>query len=708
MKTLPPLFLGLISLGACTFSATPSSLATARDALSPALIPLRGCDDAEAYVRAQAAAAVERAYAEALDAVAKSAANSRNCNERYADAGSVGAPNAPVRSAGSATGSSSSATPKAANASGTNNQVSGVDEADFIKNDGTYMYVANNGALRIFQAFPGSGAHLVGKLALTGDVVKMLLDGDRVLVYTKRAGASSSGSGSYSGGYRGGYSQAECTYGYSCTPHSDGTQTALTIIDVSNKAAPAQLREVVQSGSLISARQLGHEVYTVTSEPMGINWSRPSYYSCSGKPLATQRAELTLQREAARTQVQSATVNMPRASDTQFATDGNTMCSSGVYRSPLGEAEQSLNVLSLDLQPGHEAPVQNASILSAAGHVYASAENLYVAVPRERSASSPYGWYAGREESVLSDIHKFKISATEAHVEYTASGLVKGGVLNQFAMDENDGYLRVATSYGRVPSKEVHSTLTVLDQVSNSLVPTGIVDHLAPQEDIRSVRFDGARGYIVTFKKTDPLYVFDLATPSAPRVLGELKIPGFSTYMHMLDSSHLLTIGYDANDHGDFAYFDGVILQIFDVSNPAAPTLAHKHKIGTRGSSSEALTNHLAFNYFAPLSKLAIPMTVCEGGSDGRYGTNMTFSGLMVFGVDAASGFSETGRIAHPSTPSGGYNSNGCGNWWENASSEVRRSVFMDNWVYSVSNREIRVSNMSALSAPVAVLDLTL
>ena len=695
MKPLRPLILGLVSLGACTLQTSTGSLETARDALTPALIPLRGCDDAEAYVRAQAAAAVERAYAEALASVDKNAADSSYCNPRY-DA---------VYASGSPSGASNSAAPKAANASGTNNQVNGVDEADFVKNDGTYMYVASNGALRIFQAFPGSNAHLVGKLALTGEVVKMLLDVDRVLIYSKRTVVSNPSSSSSD---RGGYSQGECTYGYSCTPHSDGTQTVLTVVDVGNKATPKQLREIVQSGSLLSARQLGHEIYTVTSEPLGIQWSRPSDSSCSGKPAAVQRAELLVQREAARSQVQNAAVSMPRASDTQFATDANTMCSSGVYRSPLGEAEQSLNVLSLDLQPGHEAPVQSASILSAAGHVYASDKNLYVAVPRERSASSAYGWYAGREESVLSDIHKFKISGTQARVEYTASGLVKGGVLNQFAMDENDGYLRVATSYGRVPSKEVHSTLTVLDQVSNSLVPTGIVDHLAPQEDIRSVRFDGARGYIVTFKKTDPLYVFDLATPSAPRVLGELKIPGFSTYMHMLDSSHLLTIGYDANDHGDFAYFDGVILQIFDVSNPAAPTLAHKHKIGTRGSSSEALTNHLAFNYFAPLSKLAIPMTVCEGGSDGRYGTNMTFSGLMVFGVDAASGFSETGRIAHPSTPSGGYNSNGCGNWWENASSEVRRSVFMDNWVYSVSNREIRVSNMSALSAPVAVLDLTL
>src|SRR6185369_10421548 len=105
-------------------------------------------------------------------------------------------------------------------------------------------------------------------------------------------------------------------------------------------------------------------------------------------------------------------------------------------------------------------------------------------------------------------------------------------------------------------------------------------------------------------------------------ILSELKIPDFSTYMHMMDDTHLLTIGYDANDHGDFAFFDGVILQIFDVSDVQNPKLAFKEKIGTRGSSSEALADHHAFNYFAPKNMLAIPMTICEGGGDGTYGTD--------------------------------------------------------------------------------------
>lgn len=163
--------------------------------------------------------------------------------------------------------------------------------------------------------------------------------------------------------------------------------------------------------------------------------------------------------------------------------------------------------------------------------------------------------------------------------------------------------------------------------------------------------------------------------------------------MHMLDDTHLLTIGYDAVDHGDFAYFDGVLFQIFDVSNMAQPTQAFSHEIGTRGSSSEALTNHLAFNYFAPKNILAVPMTICEGGGDGQYGQNMTFSGLKVLDVSATTGFGLHGQVAHPPSPAAT-----CNNWWTNASSEVRRSVVLDDYVYSISESRIKVNKLDDLA----------
>jgi len=246
--------------------------------------------------------------------------------------------------------------------------------------------------------------------------------------------------------------------------------------------------------------------------------------------------------------------------------------------------------------------------------------------------------------------------------------------------------------------------LTVLAQGDGELAPVGVLDQLAPSEDIRSVRFAGDRGFVVTFKKTDPLFVFDLSEPTAPAVLAELKIPGFSTYMHLMgdDARHLLTIGYDAADQGDFAFFTGVLLQIFDVSNPTAPTLAHREVIGTRGSSSAALTDHLAFNYFAPRDLLSIPITICEGGDqNGGFGNEMTFSGLLVYDVTAEDGFSARGRVPHPVGQEAS-----CGNWWTDATSQVKRSVVMDDFVLSISESLIKVNALGDLATDLAVVDI--
>ena len=316
-------------------------------------------------------------------------------------------------------------------------------------------------------------------------------------------------------------------------------------------------------------------------------------------------------------------------------------------------------------------------------------------------------WYPSMtDEKQASTVHKFRIGATPALTGYEASGTVKGRVLNQFSLDESEGHLRIATTSGHTPEPAVHSTMSILARSGGSLVLSGKVDNIAPGEDIRSVRFDGSRGYVVTFEKTDPLYVFDLGNASAPSISGELKIPGFSTYMHMMDAQHLLTIGYDADDKGDFAWFAGVMLQIFDVSDMKNPVLAHKEVIGTRGSSSEALTNHLAFTYFAPKNLLALPMTICEGGAEGSFGTTMTFAGLMVYDASAAGGFTLKGKVAHPQTTSGGYDSGACSQWWTQASSEVKRSVIMDDFVYSISDKRVKINGLANLAIDLAVLPL--
>jgi uncharacterized secreted protein with C-terminal beta-propeller domain len=381
-------------------------------------------------------------------------------------------------------------------------------------------------------------------------------------------------------------------------------------------------------------------------------------------------------------------VNPPLLADSAATNPAPAETCSSFYASQLVDGSSYTSIISFDLETA--APPATATIVSSAGAVYASADALYLAVA--------HAWTEGDD---VSTVHKFRISDEPSDTGYVASGAVPGRVLNQFAMDEREGLLRIATTNGHVPSPDVASQLSVLGVEGDTLVMVGAIGNIAPTEDIRSVRFDGTRAFVVTFKKTDPLFVFDLSDPAEPRQLGELKIPGFSTYMHMVDDTHLLAIGYDADDHGDFAFFDSVLLQIFDVSNPSAPVRTHHHVIGTRGSSSEALTNHLAFTYYPEKSLLALPMTLCEGGDDGQFGAELTFSGLMLFDASVGTGFAEHGRVEHPVSED-----IGCWNWWTDSNSVVKRSLFLDDYVYSLSNTQLRVRAANATATPLVDLAL--
>ena len=431
------------------------------------------------------------------------------------------------------------------------------------------------------------------------------------------------------------------------SPRATGPRRRFSIFDISNRAAPKLVRSIHSSSSLIAARRIGNAVHTVLGEPSiadGIGWeSWP-------RDLASDASEKDINAAydalIAKNVTKIDAIDVGNVLPTWTDSVGRSPDMS-LFQSSMPDGTAVTSVLSLDLVS--DPSLKIASVISRPGWIYASADALYMAVPHQQIAG--WGWYEGRPENELSTIHKFSIGTTPFATGYAGTGVVKGRVLNQFAMDDADGFLRVATTTGHLPSPDAHSTISVFEDKAGALEVVGQIDQIAKSEDIRSVRFDGPRGYIVTFKKTDPLFVFDLANPRAPKTLGELKIPGFSTYMHMMDETHLLTIGYDAADKGDFAFFTGVILQIFDVSNPAAPKLTHKETIGTRGSSSEALTNHLAFNYFAPKNLLALPMTICEGGNEnGGYGTAMTFSGLMVYDTTTTTGFNLRGKVAHPNS----------------------------------------------------------
>ena len=298
-------------------------------------------------------------------------------------------------------------------------------------------------------------------------------------------------------------------------------------------------------------------------------------------------------------------------------------------------------------------------------------------------------------------IHKFHLNDGE-QPEYVSSGSVSGWIYDQFAMSEYDGYLRVATTdfndwwfSDNEDEEEPGNNLFVLrDDNKGQLRQAGEVTGMAPGERIYATRMMGERAYMVTFEQIDPLFTIDLSNPQAPEVVGELKIPGYSAYLHPIDEDHLLAVGVDGDDDGNLG---GVAISVFDVSDFANPTLAHKYVIDSDGWSwSEALYDHHAFTFHRDV--LSIPAYSYDY-SDGDYSY---FSGILSFSVDTDQGVAEIGRVNHRDLVQQsqclyslwyGYEEEVCDDWGWYAS--VRRSVYIEDNLFSISNYGIKVNDLN-------------
>ena len=597
--------------------------------------------------------------------------------------------------------------------SGTNVQVADVDEADFVKNDGGYLYILADGRFRVLDAWPADQAHALSSFPIEGTPKRMYVHADTAVIYSSLNEWVDNA----------GYDNGECTYGYDCDFTGDGLKLQITVLDISDRANPVRTRDLVFNGSYLNSRRVDMDVHTAVvfpefdvpnlnywpAELPGNQYCWPKGHGFPPREVYSQFDELRL---ANLTLIEEASVTdlLPSVRDTLYAEDGihtteGPLSACEIYVSQTDDAHGFLSLVSFAI--AEEAPVAATTILSRPGAVYGSTDSLYVAVRHARDAQGT--WFPELEDDVsdATSLHKFALHSGGVASEYAASGVVKGRILNQFAMDEHNGVLRIATTNGHLPSPDVHSTVSMLSEQGAALVELGRIDHLAPTEDIRSARFRGDVGFVVTFKKTDPLFVLDLADPSAPTVEGELKIPGYSTYMHLMDDDNLLTMGYDADDQGSFAWYQGIQLQVIGVSDLANPALLHKEVIGTRGSTSEAATNHLAFTYFKARDLLAVPMTVCEGGDGDQYGDLMTFSGLLVYRVTADGGFTLLGGVPHEEPETPGTWSDKCSSWWTDSASKVQRSVFMEDWVFSIARDQVNVAHIDDLAHPAVSIPLT-
>jgi len=577
---------------------------------------------------------------------------------------------------------------------GTNNQVAGVDEADRVKSDGRYVYTVHGNEVLIIKSWPARATRIVARYKMTeGSPTQLFVNGDKLVVFS-RAHSRVPVSGRAGRALRPAFSAVR-----------------VTVLDVRDRTSPQLIAHMDVEGSLLQARMIGSELYIVTNNQIQLP---PSFWSEVNQPVARRKRPYIeyypgysyapagpvsrrdqIRRALASVQLEQA---LPAAVLTQNGRSSRRplLACSDVYFPAAGINTTGLITLTHFSVNGGR--VSASAVVGNGMKVYASEAAAYVA--------SNGQW---RQQSGT-QIHKFDLQRWQGPPRYVASGVVPGYLLNQFSMDEHRGYLRVATTDSgwsgswRWRGREVTgpaSNLFVLKQSQGELAVVGQVRGLAPGERIFSARMEGDQGYLVTFRQTDPLFTLDLSNPRRPRVMGELKIPGFSSYIHPIGNGQLLTVGQDADENGRVR---GAHLQIFDVSDLKEPRRTHHYRLtlGQGSSSSAAQWDHHAFTFNARTRTLALPLTVNGYRADGG-----SFSGVILVKVDRSKGFVNLGDVEHSDLARRARcaTSQGCGGpgngYWH---APVQRSIFMDDMLFTLSSYGLKVNHLPQLDTVATVL----
>lgn len=579
----------------------------------------------------------------------------------------------------------------------TNTQVAGVDEADFVKNDGTRIFVLSGNRLYINQSWPAADLKNVSTLEVEGWPREMFLDEkNRVVifstVYVPQPLDRSQGDVWCSSLW--------CGYYYSNT-------VKVTVVDVANLAQPKVTQEHYLPGYYENSRRIGSSVRMVLHDqfrwPSGVKWwvesNDGSIYNDKSR-LAKAYDQLMAENE---TLIRDAALSdwLPsgkRKLESGELVDVSYDCTD-FHKTSAPTKLGLVTVATLNLDNAQNG-ITRTSIVAESGEVYSSAKHLYV-------ASRHWWWWPEPGQQDFTYLHKFDITdPNEAH--YVASGGVEGHIVDQFSMDENSkGHFRVATT---IATREEDTqnpdnwwgTLTTVSRVSvlaernGELSVVGRSEDLAEGERIFSSRFVEDKGYVVTFRQVDPLFTFDLSDPTRPTKVGELKIPGFSSYIHPIDENHLLTIGTYIDEENNWQT-RSMQLSIFDVTDMKNPVQKFTQKVGSAYGWSEAAHEHKAFNYFAAKKLLAIPFYDYNPSHTGSYWDHFV-SDLRVFSVDTQAGFTPRGSVSMKDI----YVNYGDHYWDYYWSPWVRRSVMADDFVYAISDGGIRVANIADLSTPIA------
>ncbi|MBU2100638.1 beta-propeller domain-containing protein [Candidatus Micrarchaeota archaeon] len=552
----------------------------------------------------------------------------------------------------------------------TNVQVQGVDEADIVKTDGKYIYVLSNKNLVIAEAWPAETAEILSKTDLGITPQEIFIEGDNILVF-----------GSTYKNMKAEESKGEIYYPY------NRNLAVILLIDSSDKENPEIKRTIEFEGSYLNSRKINTQVYFVIN-------SYPSYYAEDDEII-------------------------PLYADTKTSTEFKeiTKCENIGYLPPV-YPESFVTIASIAMN-SFDSEIQKTTVVGSAQNIYASQENLYL-------AQTEYNYYnyvplisevvnsviVNPVKTVISDnkeytsVHKFSLK--DGKIGYLGAIKAPGNILNQFSMDEFEGNFRIATTIGHVSRAGGGSTNNIYI-FGEDLTMKGKLEDLAPGEKIYSARFMGKKGYLVTFQKVDPLFVIDLEDPNNPKVLGKLKIPGYSDYLHPIDETHLIGIGKDTieSEQGNFAWYQGIKIAVFDVSDVEHPKEMYKEIIGDRGTDSYALSDHKAFLYDKEKNLLVIPVQLAEiteeqkqAYEERQYGSppygEFTFQGAYVYNLSLENGFQLKGRITHLSADDDSLKKSGY--YYRGGGTEVKRSLFIGDVLYTISNNKILANSLSDLT----------
>ncbi len=591
----------------------------------------------------------------------------------------------------------------------TNIQVEGVDEADIVKSDGKYLYAVSSGRIVTIDAYPADKAGVVSRIDCQGSPAELFINKNRLAVIENR------------------YETGE---------------TAVSIYDVTDRSKPVEKRFLSFRGGMVSSRMIGDFAYLVVNMPVGDGIVQgdgrekiqlPKINTGSGV-MTVPPTEITYfdypdnsyvytvvlavnllddgQKVSARTFLTGTSQNL-------FVSQNNIYLTNQKTPDLVELSNKYIAGLASLLPPDVAARVK---VQRAAKDNMDSILSQVEGILEEYLNTLDYSRAIALEEKIQQYREKYyrdlarerdntvihKLSVKEAGVEYKAAGEVPGLLLNQFSMDENDGYFRVATtSQGFIfgGGMNTKNNIFVLDQ---DMKITGRLQGLARSERIYAARFMGDRVYLVTFRRIDPLFVIDLKDPQNPKVLGELKIPGYSDYLHPYDENHLIGVGMEVSEAGtprplmgqpvpEISVIappvqrQGVKIALFDVSNPEKPREISKFVIEEPNSDSPALRDHKAFLFSKAKNLLVIPVSYWQqpevSGKAIMPDYRRHWQGAFVFNISPEKGIALKGKIEHGDRKAPE----------KEADFSVKRSMYIENMLYTLSDGMLKANHMESL-----------